>query len=175
MTARHSHDGSLTMERDADFAAYAAGRWTSLVRSAVLLGCAHADAEDLAQATLLKAWSSWPRVRRADDPDAYVYRILVNTLATSRRRRWWGERPTDRTPDRAVADASLDVELRDTVVRAVGTLPPDQRAVLVLRFVADLSERATAAALGIPVGTVKSRVSRALAAIDLTELAQEEL
>ncbi|WP_245715361.1 hypothetical protein [Nocardioides szechwanensis] len=49
------------MERDADFAAYAAGRWTSLVRSAVLLGCSHADAEVLAQATLLKAWSSWGR------------------------------------------------------------------------------------------------------------------
>ncbi|GEP34458.1 hypothetical protein NSZ01_22260 [Nocardioides szechwanensis] len=46
---------------------------------------------------------------------------------------------------------------------------------LVLRFVADLSERATAEALQIPVGTIKSRVSRALAAIDLTELAQEEL
>ena len=163
------------MERDADFAEYAAGRWTSLVRSAVLLGCSHADAEDLAQATLLKAWSSWARVRRGDDPDAYVYRILVNTLSTSRRRRWWGERPTDRTPDRVVTDASAEVELRDRVVRALGALTADQRAVLVLRFVADLSERATAEALGIPAGTVKSRVSRALAAIDLTELAQEEL
>jgi RNA polymerase sigma-70 factor (sigma-E family) len=165
----------LRMERDADFVAYAAGRWTSLVRSAVLLGCSHADAEDLAQTTLLKAWSSWGRVRRADDPDAYVYRILVNTLSTSRRRRWWGERPTERVPDSAVADASADVELRDSVVRALGGLPRDQREVLVLRFVGDLSERATAEALAIPVGTVKSRVSRALAAIDLTELAQEEL
>ena len=163
------------MERDADFAEYAAGRWAPLVRSAVLLGCSHADAEDLAQVTLLKAWRSWGRVRRADDPDGYLYRILVNTLSTSRRRRWWGERPADRTPDLAVADGSAEVDLRDTVVRALGGLPPDQRAVLVLRFVGDLSERATAEALGIPVGTVKSRVSRALAAIDLTELAQEEL
>lgn len=163
-----------TQSRDEDFTAYAVGRWPALVRSAVLLGCSPADAEDLAQTALLKTWTHWSRVSRAAEPDAYVYRILVNALATSRRRRWWGERPAEHTPDVAVADRSVDVDLRDLVVRALASLPPDQQQVLVLRYVADLSERATADALGLPVGTVKSRTSRALAALD-PDLVQEDL
>ena len=48
-----------------DFTAYASGRWASLVRAAVLLGCSHADAEDAAQAALVKTWAHWGRVRQA--------------------------------------------------------------------------------------------------------------
>lgn len=161
---------------DSDFTAYAAGRWASLVRAAVLLGCSHADAEDAAQTALVKVWSHWGRVRAAAEPDAYVYRILLNTLATSRRRRWWGERPTADLPEPTGGEAggrtadTTTVELRDAVVAALRELPPEQRQVLVLRHVADLSERATAEALGIAVGTVKSRAARGLAALDRTHL-----
>ncbi len=93
------------MARDEDFSAYMSGRWTTLVRSAVLLGCAQPDAEDVVQTTLARCYTAWSKVSRAGNPDAYVYRMLVNALTDSRRRRWWGERPTDslagaRRPDR---------------------------------------------------------------------------
>lgn len=155
---------------DEDFSAYAAGRWPSLVRSAVLLGCSYADAEDAAQVALMRTWSRWGRVQRAAEPDAYVYRILVNGLATSRRRRWWGERPTEHLPDDGSADHTEAVELRHALVDALRRLPTDQREALVLRFVGDLSERATAEVLGVAIGTVKSRTSRAIAAVDLSRL-----
>lgn len=154
-----------------DFTAYASGRWASLVRAAVLLGCSHADAEDAAQAALVKTWAHWGRVRQAAEPDAYVYRIMVNGLSTTRRRRWWGEKPTAVLPDRAQRDRTGDVDLRHAVVAALGRLPVEQQQVLVLRFVADLSERATAEVLGVALGTVKSRTSRALAALDPADFA----
>lgn len=151
---------------DHDFTAYAAGRWASLVRAAVLLGCTPADAEDIAQTALIKTWAHWRRVKNVAEPDAYVYRIMVNALSTSRRRKWHAERPTDQLPDRVDADATAEVALRDAVTVALRKLPVEQQQVLVLRFVADLTERATADVLGVAVGTVKSRTSRALAALD---------
>lgn len=159
---------------DSDFTAYASGRWTSLVRSAVLLGCSYADAEDVAQAALIRTWSQWTRVRRSAEPDAYVYRIMVNTLATSRRRKWWGERATASVPERVADDAGpmRNVELRDALVGALRALPLEQRQVLVLRYVADLSERATAEVLNLAPGTVKSRTSRGLAALDPAHFAE---
>jgi len=151
---------------DADFTAYASARWVSLVRTAVLLGCSQPDAEDLAQTALVKTWAHWGRVRRADEPDAYVHRIMVNALRTDRRRRWHGEQPTAFVPDSHQDDHTAEVTLRDAVLTALRSLPLQQRQVLVLRYVADLTERATAEVLGIAVGTVKSRASRGLAALD---------
>jgi RNA polymerase sigma-70 factor (sigma-E family) len=154
------------MKRDEDFAEYMRGRWTSLVHSAILLGCAPPDAEDLVQNALVRCYVSWPKVQRATNPDAYVYRILVNAQLDSRRRRWWGERPTEQLPDRAdSADPMGEIEVADCVNRALGELGPDQRAVVVLRFFAHLSEQDTADALGIAVGTVKSRTARAIATL----------
>lgn len=164
-------------DRDADFSAYAAGRWPSLVRAAVLLGCSPADAEDLAQTALVKTWAHWRKVSRAAEPDAYVYRLMVNTLRTDRRRKWHGEHPTEVLPDHVVDDRTADVALRGAVTAALGRLPLEQRQVLVLRYVADLTERATADVLGVAVGTVKSRASRALAALDpadFTDFAGDE-
>ncbi len=156
-------DRAVTSDRDADFSAFAAARWTSLVRSGVVLGCSLEDAEDLAQNALLKCYGAWRRVQRADDRDAYVYTVLLNCYRDSRRRRWWGERPTDELPDRGVADRSEEVDATDTVRRALEALAPEAREVVVLRHLAQLSERQTAEVLGIAPGTVKSRLSRALA------------
>lgn len=153
-----------------DFTAFAAGRWPSLVRSAVLLGCSYSDAEDVAQTALMKTWSHWSRVRRSADPDAYVYRIMINALATSRRRKWWSEQPTADLPEQAYNDATPQVETRDAVIGALRAIPLPQQQVLVLRFVADLTEQATADVLGVAVGTVKSRASRGLAALDPADL-----
>lgn len=146
-----------------EFTAFVAARRAGLVRSAVLLGCSIEDAEDIVQVTLTKCLVHWGRVTRADRPDAYVYRVLVNALRDHRRRRWHGETPTSELPESVVAEVDLATGL--AVRRALAGLSMDHREVLVLRFYADLSERETAEVLGLPAGTVKSRTARALTAL----------
>lgn len=148
-----------------EFSEYAAARWPRLVRSAVLQGCSRAEAEDVAQLALTKVWRSWSRVQAADDRDAYVYRVLLNTLTDGRRRRWMGERPTEVVPESGTTDVTSEVALRDVVRRSLEALPADQRAAVVLRYYAHLSEAQMADVLGVAPGTVKSRLSRALTAL----------
>ena len=165
------------MDHDGDFSAYATARWGTLVRSAVFLGCTLDEAHDLVQTTLLRCYTGWRKVQRANDRDAYVYRILLNCHRDSRRRRWWGERPTDTLPERPTSvDATASVDTADAIHRALSDLSKVNREVVVLRYYAHLSEQQTAHALGIAPGTVKSRLSRALAQLatnshlaDLTE------
>lgn len=151
------------------FEEYVVARRTALVRSAVLLGCARPDAEDLVQSTLLRCYRSWRRVQRADNPDAYVYRVLVNTLRDAAVRHWNREVPTEMTAahDRPATEPDLLAGI--AVRRALAVMSPEHREVLVLRYYADLSERATSEVLGIAPGTVKSRTSRALAALAADE------
>ncbi|MFG1913465.1 SigE family RNA polymerase sigma factor [Micromonospora sp. NPDC048898] len=150
------------MKRDEEFSAYASKRWPALVRAAVLLGCSIPDAEDLAQTTLLRCYVSWHKVTKADDQEAYVYRILVNAYRDSRRRRWWGEIPAAAVPEQAEADATTRVDAADAVSRALAGLSRANRDVVVLRYYAHLSDQQIAEALDIAPGTVKSRLSRAL-------------
>jgi len=162
--------GAVGGRRDRDsreFDEYVATHWPRLVRAAVLLGCTPTEAEDVVQTALVRCLVAWRRVRAADDRDAYVHRVLVNTFVSSRRRRWHGERPTDQLPEPpggSGVDAGHEagVDDRDAVTRALERLSADQRAVVVLRYYAHLSEQQTAVALGVPAGTVKSRLSRAL-------------
>ncbi|MDN7120981.1 SigE family RNA polymerase sigma factor [Nocardioides sp. ChNu-153] len=141
--------------------AYVAARRGALVRSAVLLGCPADDAEDLVQTTLARCLRSRRRVEAAENPDAYVYRVLVNTFRDLRARRWHGEVPTEHLPDRP--DVDIDTATGLAVRAVLGELPVELREVLVLRYYADLTEREIAAVLGVRPGTVKSRASRALA------------
>ncbi len=167
---------------DEDFADYVRSAWDGLVRSAVFLGCSLAEAEDLTQTTLVRCYTAWHRVEAADDRAAYVYKMLLNALRDSRRRRWWGERPTEHLPeagDDAVDDMAA-VDTADAVHRALADLTPPNRDVVVLRYFAGLSEAQTARALGVPAGTVKSRLSRSIAQLaanehltDVTDLAPD--
>lgn len=161
------------MTRDEDFSAYMGSRYGALVRSAILLGCTQPDAEDLVQTTLARCYVSWPKVSRADNRDAYVYRMLVNALTDSRRRRWWGERPTAVLPEPPKSADQADpmgaLDTADAVEHALSGLTPEHRRVVVLRFYAHLTEAQTADALGVAVGTVKSRTSRALDALARSE------
>jgi RNA polymerase sigma-70 factor (sigma-E family) len=143
---------------------YAGARWTSLYRTAYLLTGNHADAEDLAQATLVKAYLAWPKVAAASSPDAYVRRILTNAFVSSRRPlRVTRERLVDRAPEVDVPAAHDDDRL--VLWPHVSALPPRQRAVIVLRYYEDLSEQQIADALGCSPGTVKSTASDALKAL----------
>ena len=150
------------MRDRADYTAYVTQRSPRLLRTAYLVCRDWATAEDLLQTALAKAWRVWGRIE--DDPDPYVYRILVNTHSSWMRRRWRGEIPTGQPPDRAdEADSAAAVEDRTELWAALGRLPRGQRAVLVLRYFEDLTEPQVAAVLGCSVGTVKSQASKALA------------
>lgn len=146
-----------------DFRAFAEARWGALIRAGYLLTGDRGHAEDLAQSTLVSVYSSWSRVSQADNMDAYVHRILVNAHLRRVRRRRIREVYADTPPESGAADHSHDVERRLVLVQALATLPPRQRAVVVLRYWSDLTEAQTAAALGCSVGTVKSQTSKALA------------
>jgi RNA polymerase sigma factor (sigma-70 family) len=87
--------------------------------------------------------------------------VLVNSYISMWRRRWNGETPTETLPEEPTSDAA--VEVRHDLRMAVRRLPKRQRAVVVLRYVEDLSEREVADLLGCSIGTVKSQASRALA------------
>jgi RNA polymerase sigma-70 factor (sigma-E family) len=153
------------------FGEYVRSRGHVLLRSAHALTGNRADAEDLVQATLIKAYQSWDRI---DDPgalDAFVRRVMVNTHISSWRRRRVDEYPTDELPDSPAADRTGDADLRDVVQRALDRLPRQMRRAVMLRFYDDMTEPEVAAALGVSLGTVKSTVARAVAKLRLdTEL-----
>jgi RNA polymerase sigma-70 factor (sigma-E family) len=122
-------------------------------------------AEDALQAGLASAYASWPRVSRADNPEAYVQRIVLNQLFAWRRRKAARrEVPSERMPEvsSSASHEELVVEV-DRIWRALQELPLARRAVVVLRYVEDLSVEDTAKALGVRPGTVKSQASAALA------------
>ena len=155
-------------DRNTEFGEYVAARWPRLVRAAVLLGCSPHEAEDVTQTALTRCLVKWAQVRRADDRDAYVYRVLVHTFTDSRRRRWTGEKPTEVLPDRAdltTSDETEQVLQRDALERAMVHLTDEQRVAVVLRYYLNLTEVQMAETLRVAPGTVKSRLSRALAAM----------
>ena len=146
------------------FESFVASRWRPLMRAAWLLTGDWASAEDLVQNTLTRAWGAWHQVSAADEPDAYVRRMLSNEFLSGRRRKMSGEVPRGELPEPAGAESSDDDVVRRLVLdRALAALPPVQRAVVVLRFFLDLSVDQTAQALDCSVGNVKSQSSRALA------------
>lgn len=136
----------------------------ALVRTAWMLTGNEATAEDLVQASLAKTWLRWSRVQRQDSPQAYVRRVMLSTFLTWNRRRWRGEISVAGIPDQAApGDAFADADQRRLVIEALRALPRRQRAVVVLRFLEDLTEVQTAELLGCSVGTVKSQCAKALA------------
>ena len=145
-----------------DFELYLRDAWPRLVRSAWLLTGDWQRAEDLVQTVLVRAYPRWQRLRH-DSPDGYLRQMLVTTYLSWWRRRWRGEIPASEVPETAEDDDATKTELRLAVGRLLAALPRRQRAVLFLRYHADMTEEATAATLGISVGSVKVHASRALA------------
>lgn len=145
---------------------YVAARGPALLRLAhVLCGDPH-RAQDLVQSALVDAFRHWRKVTRADHPDAYVRRILVNAHLAAVRRRSSGEIPVGQVPDVAGRDDAADgVDGRDGFRAALDGLPPRARTVLVLRYWSDLPDEAIADALGISPVTVRATASRALATL----------
>ena len=159
---------------DAEFADWMAARQHVLVRTAYLLTGSQHAAEDLVQTTLTKLYLAWNRIADRQHVDAYARRALVNEHRSTWRRS--GRRLevlSEAPPERGHEPREYDGE-REAVWQFVQSLPPRQRAVIVLRYYEDLSEAETADLLGISTGTVKSQASRALAALRDRVPAREE-
>jgi RNA polymerase sigma factor (sigma-70 family) len=159
--------------RDGDhdaFARLAAGSIGRLNAIARLILSDHARAEDAVQDALVDAWRNLRGLRDPDRFDAWLTRILVRSCQDARRlerrRRlvelpFFGDGPASDDAQKSTADTDL-------LERGLRLLSIDQRTVLVLSFYLDLTLADSAAILGIPLGTMKSRQSRAIDALRAT-------
>jgi RNA polymerase sigma-70 factor (ECF subfamily) len=145
----------------------------AIVNLARAMTAADADADDLAQEAFVRAWRSLARFRHESTFRTWLHGIAINVIRThhgrgSRLRRLFGlsgsERDGATDPlDRASIDDGIEgpLAMREMIDRALVTLPPDMREAVVLRDVQGLDYKEIAAALGVPLGTVESRIFRA--------------
>lgn len=152
---------------DEEFVQFAQLSSARLVHAAFLLTGNRDDAEDLAQAALVRTYAAWPRVRR-QDAHAYARTTLVN-LVTDRWRRPIREYPTEVIPERSArTNLAEEVSDRRWLVDLLLSLAPQERAVVILRHYFDLSEAEVAMELRVSVGTIKSTNARALSKLRIS-------
>ena len=151
-----------------EFDRFVSDSTAELLRTGFLLTWNLTEAEDLVQETLLRTAKRWSDVRKMEYPKAYARRVLFNLAIRGKERRWQlrseaiGAESIDVTADERFERTFLAIETRSDIEAALSRLPLNQRAVIVLRYYEDLSEREIAELLEWPVGTVKSTASRAL-------------
>jgi len=155
----------MKAEQEREFVDYIAARSAAMGRTAHLLCGDWHRAEDLVQSVCVRLYAVWPRLKAREAVDGYVRKMLVRAYLNERRRPWRREHTTAETPEVATSGGYSGVESRMVLLDALATLPPRQRAVVVLRYWEDYSLDDAAAALGCSVGTVKSQSSRALATL----------
>ncbi|WP_405879439.1 SigE family RNA polymerase sigma factor [Streptomyces sp. NBC_01136] len=160
--------GDRKQVRDEEFQSFVIGRWPRLMRTAFLLTGEQHAAEDLVQTTLEQVYVAWRRVGAADEPEAYVRRVMINAHARKHRRRLKEFlAPKDDSglsrelPDHG--DRIAQADDRSALLKALAQLPPRQCEAVVLRYWEDLSESQTAEAMGCSVGAVKSNAAKGIA------------
>jgi len=163
---------AVTRAREGDLDAYAVlvTRYTLRAHRAAFLLGAGEEADDVVQEAFVKAFRHLSRFRVGEPFGPWLLRIVSNetrNLTRSRRRRAaLALRLCTAESDGVAADGPVDEVLaadrRARLVAAVKTLPDRERQVLVCRYFLDLSEAETAQVLEWPIGSVKSRTSRAL-------------
>ena len=151
----------MNEEAKARFGEFVTARTPALIRLAYLLTGDQHLAEDLLQTALMKTATRWGHLRR-EDPEAYVRTVMYREQVNRWRRRRHREVAMRSPPDLGYADPSSHTDLRLSMREALLRLPPDHRAVLVLRYYEDLSESRVADILDCSIGTVRSRTHRAV-------------
>lgn len=148
--------------RDEEFVAFVEAEGPYLYRTAFFLVGERAPAEDLVQGTFERVYRRWDTAR-AGSPRAYARKVLVNLRTDTWRRTRLTDVPGDENlPVAHEDDHAVQVALRDELARALGSLSPQQRRVVVLRHILDLPEAEVAREIGRSVGTVKAASSRGL-------------
>lgn len=152
-----------------EFAEYVARQRPALLRFAMVLSCRTWLAEDLVSDVLGRAFERWDRISEMDEPNAYVRKMVVNEYL-SWRRMLTRTSPRAEVEQRVVPDGADERAERDAMIHRLAGLPKKQRAAVVLRYYAGLSDREIAAQLGCREPTVRSQIHRALQVlrIDLT-------
>ncbi|SRR5712691_406412 len=162
---RRVREGACLTASEEGFDGFVRAVSPGLLRAAWLLVGDWPAAEDLVQTAFEKTWPRWSRLVDDRQRVAYLHRVLTNAFLRGQRRRWTGEIATGDLPHLAAADESDALVLRASVLAAVRGLPPRQRVVTALRYLADVTEAQTAAAMRCSTGTVKGYCARALAAL----------
>lgn len=156
---------SIGVSIDGEFVSYYQARAEYLRTTAYLLCGDWHLAQDLTQLTFTKMYRRWRRIERHEVLDQYARQVLLRTFLDERRRPWRREKPTE--PENLVLDVTAPEvrgsEDREVLKAALLQVPKRRRAVLILRFWADLSVEQVADILGCTTGTVKSQTSRGLA------------
>jgi RNA polymerase sigma-70 factor (sigma-E family) len=154
-----------TAEGELDFTEFVREASPRLLRTAFLLTGGQHIAEDLVQEALERACRRWRRIAAAEQPEAYVRRIVVN-LANDR----W--RKLGRSPENLRAelpevaeprDHFGQLEMRGQLITLLETLPIRMRTIIVLRYFHDMDDAEIADVLGVTPATVRSQISRGLA------------
>jgi RNA polymerase sigma-70 factor (ECF subfamily) len=147
------------------FAALAGAAISRLDSAAWLILRDYEQAKDAVQNALLKAWRDLPTLRDPDRFDAWLNRLVVRACIDEARRLRRHRVDIELTPltTPAVDDPESRIADRDQIQRGFLRLEPEMRAVIVLHHYLDLTLPDVATALGIPLGTAKSRLHRALA------------
>lgn len=160
-------DVQRAMRGDHDaFAALVGAASSRLYAMACLILRDSDRAEDATQEAFVKAWREIPRLRDVDRFDAWLRRLVVNACHDEGRRvKRRAEVSLLGASNRFVVDSSAAMVETDRVERAFRQLPLDQRTVLVLQHYLELSHGEIADTLGIPIGTVKSRLRYGVAAM----------
>lgn len=152
------------LTRDAAFDAFVTSRERDLIRLGFALTGDPQAAQDFAQRAFLQTWTRWNQIQHAD-PYVYARRVLINDIAKQRRRGRILITPTEALPEAQQPGEVERLADADRLLTALLALPPRTRAVVVLRYREDLSERQTSDLLGMSIGSVKSHGSRGLAAL----------
>ncbi len=159
-SVRPRADGSRAGAPSAEFRALYEERREPMIRVARLLTGSHEIAEEIVQEAFIRLHGAWAR---AENPPAFLHRIVVN-LAKNHLRRAGLER--DRTPRLRVDQAVATNPELDEMWAALETLPSKYRLALVLRYYEDLSVDQIAHAMGVRPGTAKSLIHRGLAQLE---------
>lgn len=153
-------------------------RYTGLVYSLAIQRVGnHHDAEDLTQTVFWKVWKALPSFREEAAFSTWLYRMTANTVTDFLRRRGRREAPLSLDdpdlpqtahPGPTPTEQVQDTERREALYRAIDSLPEQARTILLLRELQGLSYEEIAAALDLPLGTVRSRLARARSALAKT-------
>jgi RNA polymerase sigma factor (sigma-70 family) len=122
----------MKAQLDREFREFMHARWPTMVRLAYGLTGDLGHAEDVAQGAFARVYASWPKVRRSDNPEAYIRQIVVNENRNRFRKHRVTERLTSSPPDYLAADATGESDDRSALIAALQRLGPRQRAVIVL-------------------------------------------
>lgn len=149
--------------RGGDFESFFTEQHVRLGRALYLLTGSAAEADDLAQEALVRVFERWDRVGHMESPEGYLFRTALNLHRS--RIRWLAVRTRQRLDATPASDPADVVQDRDSIVRALNSLPAGQRAAIVLVEWLGMDHEAAASTLGIRPGSLRARLSRGKAAL----------